>query len=398
MILNTREQQELTELLEKMIAAKSYSGHEEGMSALMLEFMRNNGFDEAFIDDYGNVLGCIRGRKPGKTILFDGHIDTVPAENREAWSLDPFKAEIRGGRIYGRGASDMKGADAAFLTAIARFAKDTGKHFAGEIWAAGIVHEECFEGVASRAVSERVKPDVVIIGESSEMNIKCSQRGRAEIVLETFGVPCHSSNPQKGVNAVYSMMKAVEAFRSLPKVSCEGMYGDGILELTDIHSEPYPGASVVPHYCRVTFDRRTMPGETRESVLAPLQTALDELAAEDPNFKAKVFFPRGSERCSTGKLIEADRFFPAWKEPEDREEITAVWNAVRAMDYKPRLTGYSFCTNGSHYDGEKGILCIGMGPGREEYAHITDEFIELKDLFEITDYYYAACRALTESQ
>lgn len=382
----------LLELAQSLIKTRSYSGEEQNVAGLIGEFMRDRGFDEVFTDKYGNILGCVRGNRPGRTILFDGHIDTVPVKNPEDWNVDPFGAVVRDGKLYGRGASDMKGADAAMLWAIAEFANN--RDFAGEIWFAGVVHEECFEGVSARIISERVKPDIVIIGESSEMNIKCSQRGRAEICLETFGVPCHSSNPEKGVNAVYAMMKTVERFRTLPTLEQEGMFGRGIMELTDIISAPYPGASVVPHYCRVTFDRRLLVGETRESVLAPLQKVIDGLSAQDETYHARVSFTEGAETCYTGERIAADRFFPAWKRDTSEEYIQKVYKAVCDKGFSPLLTGYSFCTNGSHYGGEAGIACLGIGPGRENLAHTVDEYIEIQDLYDVCEYYEAACDAL----
>ena len=206
---------ELIGLCQKLIQTQSYSGGERRIAELIRDFMRSHGFDEAYFDEYGNVLGCIRGRRAGKRILFDGHIDTVPAENRADWKHDPFGGVIEDGRIYGRGAADMKGADAAMLCALARFRAAHGDDFSGELWFSGIVHEECFEGVAARRVSAALHPSLVVIGEASEMNLKCSQRGRAEIVLETFGVPCHSSNPEKGVNAVYSACRIIEKLRAL---------------------------------------------------------------------------------------------------------------------------------------------------------------------------------------
>ena len=120
-------------------------------------------------------------------------------------------------------------------------------------------------------MSSIVRPDIVVIGEASGCNVKIGQRGRAEIVVETFGVPAHSANPEKGVNAVYAMCRVVEAIRALP-TSEHPVLGKGILELTDIKSSPYPGSSVVPAYCRATYDRRLLVGETPESVLAPLRT------------------------------------------------------------------------------------------------------------------------------
>jgi acetylornithine deacetylase/succinyl-diaminopimelate desuccinylase-like protein len=90
------------------------------------------------------------------------------------------------------------------------------------------------------------------------------------VKLEVFGKPAHSANPEKGINAVYKICKLVEAIRKLP-VTREPFLGEGILELTDIKSSPYPGASVVPEYCMATYDRRLLTGESKESVLAPLE-------------------------------------------------------------------------------------------------------------------------------
>ncbi len=92
--------------------------------------------------------------------------------------------------------------------------------------------------------------------------MKRGQKGWAEIVVETFGKPAHSANPQKGINAVYKMTKLIEKIKSL-ETPCQDVLGLGIMELTDIKSSPYLGASVVPDYCRVTYDRRLLVGESR---------------------------------------------------------------------------------------------------------------------------------------
>ena len=183
-------------------------------------------------------------------------MDTVPVPDPSAWQYPPFGAEIHGDRIYGRGTSDMKGALAAMTSAASFFARDSRRDFAGEIYVAGVVHEECFEGVASRAISQQVHPDIVVIGEASGLNVKVGQRGRAEIVLESFGKPCHSANPEKGINAVYKITKAIAALRQV-EVPHHPVLGDGILELTDIKSSPYPGASVVP--ASVSYTHLTLP-------------------------------------------------------------------------------------------------------------------------------------------
>lgn len=392
-MLDTERIDAAVNLAKALISQQSYSGHEGGAAKELERYMRENGFSEVITDQYGNVIGKITGKRPGPRVLFDGHIDTVPVANRAAWDHEPFEPEIVDGRLYGRGASDMKGAVAAFTTAASGFAAGCGGDFAGEIFVAGVVHEECFEGVAARSVSELVKPDYVIIGEASRCNLKIGQRGRAEIVVETFGVPAHSANPHKGVNAVYSMCKMIEAVRTL-KPPVHPVLGEGILELTDIKSTPYPGASVVPSYCRATYDRRLLVGETRESVLQPIRQLADQLAAEDPSFRARVSYAEGEELCYTGAAIKGERFFPGWLYSEQEDFVQAILKELHAIGQEPEVTQYSFCTNGSHYAGEAGIKTVGLGPSREDLAHTDDEYIELEQLAKVCDSYYAVMKAL----
>ena len=393
-MLSAERKEELIALTKKLINSQSYSGHEDGVVSELKAYMTANGFDDVVTDDYGNVIGVIKGNRPGKKILFDGHIDTVPVANPAAWTKDPYAAEIIDGKMYGRGTSDMKGAVAAYTAAACFFARDTNRDFAGEIYVDGVVHEECFEGVAAREISKAVKPDYVVIGEASLCNLKIGQRGRAEIVVETFGIPAHSANPDKGLNAVYSMCKVVDAITKLPCTE-HPVLGKGILELTDIKSTPYPGASVVPSYCKATYDRRLLVGETKESVLAPLQELIDKLMAEDPTIKAKVSYAVGEETCWTGNTITGERFFPGWLYSEDDDFVQAVKTELNAIGQTPEVTQYSFCTNGSHYAGEAGIKTFGLGPSRENLAHTDDEYIEIAELDKVCEAYGAVMRALT---
>jgi putative selenium metabolism hydrolase len=392
-VIEEQKQEKMIALCQKLIRAKSYSGEEDKAARVLRAEMEEAGFDSVNTDRYGNVIGCIRGKRPGKKVLFDGHIDTVPVGDESAWESPPFAAEIRDGKIYGRGASDMKGAVAAFTAAAALFAENTNRDFAGEIYVAGVVHEECFEGVAAREISKAVSPDYVIIGEASQLNLKIGQRGRAEIVLETFGRPCHSANPEKGINAVYKMAKVIEAVRSLNAPE-HPVLGRGILELTDIKSSPYPGASVVPEYCRATYDRRLLTGETKESVLSPVNELLERLAAADPELKAAASYAKGNEKCYTGNGIEGERFFPGWLYGEDEDFIQAVYRELKNMGFSPSITQYNFCTNGSHYAGEAGIKTFGLGPSRENLAHTINEYIEIDQLIKAAECYRGVMKAL----
>jgi len=385
-MLQEEQKAQVIRLCQELIRQESYSGNEGGVVGILENFFTKNGFDNVAVDSYGNVYGVIKGSKPGKKLLFDGHMDTVPVGDISDWKYDPFAGDIEDGRLYGRGASDMKGAIAAMAVAAAQYAKATGRQFAGEIYVAGIVHEECFEGIGARKMSESVKPDLVVIGEASNLNLKIGQRGRGEVVVETFGVPAHSANPEEGRNAVYGMTKVISAIREIaPPV--HPILGKGILELTDIKSSPYPGASVVPSYCKVTYDRRLLVGETKEGVLAPIQDTIKTLMAQDPEIDAKVSFAIGEEACYTGETIRGERFFPGWLFDEQSETVQTVKSVLESKGFSPEITYYNFCTNGSHYAGEAGIETIGLGPSDEKLAHTIDEYIETDQLTDAVECY-----------
>lgn len=384
---------EVIELCQDLIKAPSYSGKEEKVVEVIKRAFDKLGFDESFVDEYGNVIGKIKGKKPGKKILFDGHIDTVPVPDESKWEFGPFEGTISDGKLYGRGTSDMKGQVGAMISACSYFAKDCDKDFEGEIYVAGVVHEECFEGIAARKISEAVKPDYVVIGECSELNLKIGQRGRGEIVVETFGKPAHSANPDKGINAVYKMATVIQEINKLePPV--HPVLGKGILELVDIKSAPYPGASVVPEYCKATYDRRLLVGETMESVIKPLQELADKLMKSDPQMKIKVSYSFGKEMCYTGNVIEGERFFPGWLYDKEDEFTQIAYKGLKLVGLNPEITQYSFCTNGSHYAGEAKIPTIGFGPSRENLAHTIDEHIEIDQLIKGTEGYYGILKSL----
>jgi len=384
-MLNKKRKKIILKIAQTLIKAAGISGAEEEAVKTAKFHLQELGFDQLKIDKYGSLIGRIKGKRPGPNLLLDAHIDTVGTDAAE-WSLDPFGAQLKNDRLYGRGASDMKGALAAMLTAAAFFAEDND--FSGEIYLSAVVFEELFEGVASRNISELVNPDYVIIGEASDLKIMRGQRGRAEIVVETEGISAHSSNPAQGKNAVYDMLKLIELINKL-KVSEDDFLGKGIMELTDIISYPYPGSSVIPNKCRVTYDRRLLLGESREDVLAPIKQLI-----KDMGLKGRAYFAEASAECWTKSRIEAERFFPAWEIEAEHQLVQQALKGISEIGLEAQLSHYSFCTNGSHYAGEKKIPTIGFGPSQEKLAHTADEYIELEQLYKAAEGYYAVMKKL----
>ncbi|MEG1993302.1 MAG: YgeY family selenium metabolism-linked hydrolase [Oscillospiraceae bacterium] len=393
-MLNEKRITEITEFCQSLIQNQSYSGNEQKVANVLSEKMTELGFDEIIKDKYGNIYGHIKGNKNGKKILFDGHMDTVITQNPELWEdNNPFSGKIKDGKLYGRGSSDMKCALGAMVMACGYFAKDTCRDFFGDIYVAGVVHEECFEGVAARESSKNIEPDYVVIGEASSCNLKIAQRGRAEIVVETFGKPAHSASPKEGINAVYKMTKLIDEIQKITPPHHE-ILGDGILELTDIKSSPYPGASVVPDYCKATYDRRLLVGETKESVLEPIVAIIKRMEEQDSQFSAKVSFAVGKETCYTGEEIQGERFFPAWLFDKKQDYIEKIYEGLLRDGLTPEITQYNFCTNGSHYAGEKGIKTIGLGPSLETLAHTDNEYVEIQELLKAAKSYYSILTSL----
>ena len=392
--MNERDK-EVIEFCKEAIRIPSPSGREKGVALLMKKKMEELGYDSVVIDEFGSCIGIINGSEPGKTILIDGHIDNVDVIDEKEWKHKPWGAEETDGKIYGRGTSDMKGSVCAAVIAAGNFKKDTGGKFKGRVAVSCTVHEECFEGISCRLVSDYVKPDCVIIGEATTSTVKIGQRGRAEVVVETEGISCHSSNPEKGKNAVYAMMGVIEEIRKIVPNE-HPLLGKGILELTDIKSYPYPGASVVPSKCIATFDRRTLVGETVETILAQVDDAIERARKKDPDLKARCYIRDGEALCWTGATIKAQRYYPAWAVDEKSELVQKALGALKKAGIETKISHFSFCTNGSHFCGEKGIPTIGYGPSLESLAHVRDEYIEVNELTKAARGFEEILKALTE--
>jgi putative selenium metabolism hydrolase len=362
---------ELIEFTQRLVRQPSLPGEEGPLTQIVLDEMKRLGFDRARVDENGSAVGLIEGAQPGPTLLFDAHSDTVGIAPGSVWTREPFGAEIADACLYGRGAADMKGALAAMVHAAASVDKSK---LAGRVVVSASVMEEVYEGGALKTVMDEVKPDFVVIGEASQLNLVHGGRGRAEIHLETIGRPSHSSSPHLGLNAIHLMMKVIAAVDRI-EMGEHPLLGPGILALTDIISEPYPAYSVIPAICKATYDRRLLPGESIEEVLGAV-TSLPEL--KDINFKAKI--ATGVHKAYTGKVLSCHKFFPAWELDENHPFVQNALRGLRASGLDPNLTAYRFCTNAAYSIGEAGVPTIGFGPGGEGDAHVVDEKISLEDL------------------
>lgn len=391
------DEQLVIKVCQELLQIPSYAGQEQEVAEFLVKTMLTLGYDSAWVDGVGNVIGEIRGMSPGCKVVFDGHIDTIPVSGSEVWMHDPFEGLVEEGRIYGRGAVSTKGALAAMVCGLAPLVQHKEK-LAGSVFVSGTVGKEQFEGLAFRQVIQVIKPDYVIIGEASDLNICHGQRGRAQIVVMTAGKAVHSAIPLAGRNASYMMMDLVQEIRKQAVFSADSL-GQGSLELINIASAPVSGSSTVPHQCWATFDRYLVQEETEKDILAPIYRAIDIMKQKDLTFNAEVGIVQSGLECYTGQYLPGKRFFPAWLLGPEQELVQSSLEALYNAGFTSELSTYKICTNGSYSAAIAKVPTIGFGPGREQDMHIADENLELSQLFAAAVGYQAiACRLLLNKQ
>lgn len=369
---------ELVTFCQDIIRIPSQPCRESLVAKRILAEMEKLNYHSVEIDEYGSVVGVISGGA-GPVVVVDAHIDTVGVEPIKDWDFDPFGAWIEDGRIYGRGAIDMKGPAAAVVYGLASLA-DELESFEGTVVASLSTMEEKCEGIALANVLDKHKADYLIIAEPTDLHLARAQKGRAELTLITHGLTTHSSTPQYGIDAVNKMMKLISALEELP-LADHPFLGKGVLALTDIISEPFPAISMVPFKCTATFDRRLVAGETEESILQEINSLIAQISRNDKDFIAEAEIARDSFTSYNGKSFEFKKFLKSWELPENHPALLAAQKVLNnILEKEVKLTSYNFCTNGSLPPRHQMIPLMGFGPGKEELAHRTNEHILISDL------------------
>lgn len=372
------------EILQTLVRQPSLSGQEGGMAEAAERAMQAAGFDRTWRDAAGNVIGELHGIRPGGEVIFDAHMDVVPAVAPELWERDPFSGEVASGRVWGRGATDNKGSLAAMIAGLSAISRS---QFQGTIYVIGSVGEETFEGIGLQQVVDAIHPDVVVIGEPTDCKLGFGQRGRARVTFRVPGMAAHSSSDDQSGNAVYAIAKLAEelskhAFPSNPSI------GNGSHAPIELISNPYPSLSTVPVECRLTLDRRLMPGETAESVLKDYQC----VAAKIPG--AEITMDQVIYTSYTAMQFTRADFHPAWDMGRDSELVRKCQAVLLSAGIEAQLYAIPYCTNASYSAGELGIPAVVFGPGDIAQAHAINEYIETAEVMKAATGYAALAQGL----
>jgi putative selenium metabolism hydrolase len=368
-----------------MIRIPAFSTKEKEVVEYIKKEMLAAGFDEAFIDPLGNVLGRV-GNGP-RVIAFDAHIDTVYPGDLKLWDFDPFDAHVKDGKVWGRGSVDQEGGMASMLTA-ARIIKDLGLNDKYTIWFTGTVMEEDCDGLCWQYIikEDKIKPEMVVITEPTNMNIYRGHRGRMEMQVHVKGLSCHGSAPERGVNAIYKISRiALEIEKLHQRLRDDEFLGKGSVCVTEVYFTG-PSQCAVPDSARIHLDRRLTWGETLESSVAEVKEACRLAGEPDAEIEVLTY----EEAAFTGLVYPTQKYFPTWVTPVDSPWLKSAEAAYqKTLGRAPKVDKWTFSTNGVAISGMHGIPCIGLGPGNEIYAHAPNEATPIEHLTEAAAFYAA---------
>jgi len=380
----------LAEFAQRLVRIPSVSGQEGDLAKALAAELDAVGCDEVRIDGLGNVIGRL-GSGEGPVLLLEGHMDTVDVSDPASWSRPPFSGEISGGMLYGRGAADMKGGLAAMTHALKTLAEGKNR-LRGTCYLVGVVQEEPCEGMAIQHVieGEGLRPDWVVLGEPTNLQIARGHRGRIALEITVRGRASHASMPQQGVNAIYQAARVVVGVElQAAQLGEDSFLGRGSIAVTDMCSIA-GSRNAVPDACTLYLDRRLTGGETEAKAIAELRSIVSREGVD-----ASIRVDEYQGTTYTGVGVTARQEYAAWATSANHP-LVATASAVieRTLGYLPRVTRWEFSTDGVYTAGVAGLPTIGVGPGEERYAHTSDEQVRVQDLQAAAQVYAELARRL----
>jgi len=376
-------EQDTANFLMDMIRVPSFSCKEKEVIQVIKKEMEKVGFDEVRIDGLGSVIGRIGSGK--RVIAFDAHIDTVYPGEMSLWDFDPFTPKIEDGKVWGRGSVDQEGGMASMVYA-GKMIKEMNLNNDFTIYFTGTVMEEDCDGLCWQYIinEEKIKPELVVITEPTNMNIYRGHRGRMEILISVKGLSCHGSAPERGDNAIYKISRiALEIEKLNDRLITDEFLGKGTVTTTQVFFNS-PSQCAVPDAASIQLDRRLTYGETKDSAVAEVKEACRLAGYPD----AKVEVLMYEEKAYTGLVYPTEKYYPTWKLPEESVYLKdSVYAYKNLFNKEPLIDKWTFSTNGVAIAGMHGIPCIGLGPGNEVYAHAPNEACPVEHLSQAAAFY-----------
>jgi acetylornithine deacetylase len=368
---------ELEKLLNHLVSINSInpdlvpgSPGEREIAHYIADWLKLNELEVELIESVSgrpNVVGIARGTGGGKTLLLNGHMDTVGI----AGMPQAHQPVIRDGRLYGRGSYDMKGGVAACMLAIAEARK---QNLCGDVIFTGVIDEE-YASVGTMDLVQRFHADGAIVAEFTELQLILAHRGFVWLEIETIGKAAHGSRPDLGVDAIVKMGKVLNELEKLD-LKLRANPTHPLLESGSLHASLIQGGqelSSYPEKCLLSVERRTLPGETPEAMEAELVEIVQNIQRSDPSFQAVV--RRGIDRSPL-------------ETPEEADIVKAIQaSAIKTLHHLPQVAGVQFWTDAAVLSAA-GIPSVLFGPAGTG-AHAVDEWVDLASVKACAEIYLA---------
>jgi succinyl-diaminopimelate desuccinylase len=327
-----------------------------------------------------NLSLTLDSGRPGPCLLLEGHTDVVSEGERSRWSVDPFGGELKEGRIYGRGACDMKAGVAVNLV-VAKALQRAG--FSGRLRLALVCDEENMmigiKDFIRRGHADDV--DAALVSEPEENQLCLSMKGALRAVVRVHGRMAHGAMPRTGINPNTRLARIILAFeeyerREIERCGEDEFLGYPSVTFTVLQSPPAgepAQLNVMPGQAMAYLDIRTTPCQDHPTVRRELEGILAELARADPDFQAKIEF------FEDRPVVSVER---------DEPIVTAAAQAYRDLTGRePRYNGVPGATDGTFLRAWKGVPCLVNGPGPRHLPHQVDEYVEVEELWEAARVY-----------
>ncbi len=338
--------------------------YEHRVTAYLEDFFRGLGVPcerQAVAPQRDNIIARFESPGGRRTLVFEAHQDTVPTDTL---TVDPFGARIEDGRLYGRGACDIKGGMASMLAAFARLVRDKPRGACNVVMACSVDEEHTFLGV-QEMVKRGLKADMAVVAEPTSLRIVKAHKGVCRWQVTTPGRSCHSSTPELGQNAIYRMamlLDYIEEYAEVLRTSrTDPLLGPPTLSVGRI--EGGTSVNTVPDRCRIEVDRRLIPGEVAEEAHIDFAKWLEEKA--DPPFPMDY----GSLWINC----------PALSPDRNGELVTTLGQCLDAVTGRHEVIAVPYGTDASTL-ALAGIPSVVFGPGDIARAHTCDEWVPLDEV------------------
>lgn len=387
-------QDRMLSFCQRLVQTPSLPGEEGEVAALLKAEMESLGYDEVWADDWGNVVGRLRGQGGGRPVMFNGHLDHVDPGNPDEWPYPPYGGQIHDGRVWGRGVADMKGPLAAMVYAVGALAQG-GPRPSGDIYVAGVVQEEV-GGLGTKKLVQTVTPKVAVVGEATSNQLARGHRGRIELVVRVRGKSVHASVPEQGVNPHAVLARFIQRLESLELRHDETFGSSSVAPTTYVTDQR--SSNVIPGEARLHLDWRNLPGEGPDEVLSKLLPVLEGCLAEVKGSQGEVTVHTRDLRTYTGCTESFPEVFPSYGLAADHPLVLEGQHVLeQALSRPVEVMIWRFATDGGHLM-QAGVPTIGFGPAEARELHTVGESVSLVMLEEGMLGYAALALALSRGE